>query len=166
MRILFMTYCISILKFVFSDKRFCVSVCADLCSRAVQQCEYRFAVWDGPGVSDTGLWRAVVPGLQCGGLVPLTSLLSTQPFSTGHKHTGPVPELFLTRRSPLHRDDREPIWPSQPLPPLPNYLPVGEREPGAFRPTEYVKNPHTNAHTWFRTSKQSRSRGFEIKLTM
>lgn len=64
---------------------------ADLCSRAVQQREYRFAVRDGPGVSDTGLWRAVVAGLQCGGLVPLASHLPPQPFSTGHRHTGPVP---------------------------------------------------------------------------
>lgn len=64
---------------------------SDLCSRAMQQREHRFAVRDGPGVSDTGLRRAVVPGLQCGGLVPLTPLLPPQPFRTGHKHTGPVP---------------------------------------------------------------------------
>ena len=68
-----------------------VWLCSDPCGRAVQQCEYRFAVWDGPGVSDAGLWRAVVPGLQCCGLVPLTPLIPPQPFSTGHKHTGPVP---------------------------------------------------------------------------
>lgn len=66
-------------------------VCADLCSRAMQQREHRTAVWDGSGVSDSGLWRAVGFGLQCGGLVPLTSLLSPQPFSTWHQHAGPVP---------------------------------------------------------------------------
>lgn len=29
--------------------------CADLCSRAMQQCKHRYAVRDGPGVSDSGL---------------------------------------------------------------------------------------------------------------
>lgn len=48
---LFTTY--SVVKFVFSDSRSCV--CADLCGGAMQQCEHRFAVRDGPSVSDTGL---------------------------------------------------------------------------------------------------------------
>lgn len=113
---------------------------ADLCGWAMQQREYRSAVWDGPSFSNSGLWCALLPGLQCGGLVPLASLLPPQPFCTGHKHTGPVPgtvsrlersswslpmwdcdhsllfliilELFLSWRSPVHRDDSESVRPS------------------------------------------------------
>lgn len=57
----------------------------------MQQREHGVAVRDGPGVSDSGRWRAVVSGLQCGGLVPLTPHLPSKPFSPGHKHPGPVP---------------------------------------------------------------------------
>lgn len=48
-------------------------------------------MWDGSRVPDTGLWCVIIPGFQCCGLVPFTSLLSPKPFNTGHKHTRPVP---------------------------------------------------------------------------
>lgn len=67
------------------------NLCADQCSRTMQQCEHRVAVRDGPGVSDSGLRCAVISGPQCGRLVPLTSHLPSKSFSTGHKHTRPVP---------------------------------------------------------------------------
>lgn len=67
------------------------NLCADQCGRTMQQCEHRVAVRDGPGVSDSGLRRAVISGPQCGRLVPLTSHLPSKPFSPGHKHARPVP---------------------------------------------------------------------------
>lgn len=63
---------------------------ADLRGRTVQQREHRHAVWDGPGLPDSGLRRALLPGLQRGGLVPLAPLLPPQPVRTRHQHTGPV----------------------------------------------------------------------------
>lgn len=140
------------------------NLCADQCSRTMQQCEHRIAVWDGPGVSDSGLRCAVLSGPQCGRLVPLTSHLPPKPFSTGHKHPRPVPgkrttarsgqqldimggssivlyfyffpELFFTWWGPLYWDDSQPIWPSKPFPALPDNLFVGERESRIFRLTE------------------------------
>lgn len=138
------------------------NLCADQCSRTMQQCEHRIAVRDGPSVSDSGLRCTVISGPQCGRLVPLTSHLPSKPFSTGHKHARPVPgkrttarsgqqsdmsvssdvfnfifsALFLTRWGPLYRDDCQPIWPSKPFPALPDNLFVGERESRTFRFTE------------------------------
>lgn len=49
------------------------------------------------------------------------------------------PELFLTWGGSFHRDDSEPIWPSQSVPSLPNHLFVGKRKPRLVKPPEYVK---------------------------
>lgn len=125
----------------------------------MQQREHGVAVRDGPGVSDSGLRRAVISGLQCGGLVPLTPHLPSKPFGPGHKHPGPVPgkrdtagrspracrrilivfispELLLTRRCPLHWDDSQPVRPSEPFSALSDNLFVGESEPGTFKLAE------------------------------
>lgn len=104
----------------------------DLRGGAVQQREYGAPVRDGPSVSDAGLRRALLSGLQRGGLVPLPPVLPPKPVGARHQHAGPVPgdvkqklarstfstslliyplflELFLTRRCAVYRDDREPI---------------------------------------------------------
>lgn len=73
-------------------------LCADQCSRTMQQCEHRIAVRDGPSVSDPGLRCAVISGPQCGRLVPLTSHLPSKPFSKGHKHARPVSGKRTTAR--------------------------------------------------------------------
>lgn len=80
------------------------NLCADQCSRTMQQCEHRIAVWDGPSVSDSGLRCAVISGPQCGRLVPLTSHLPSKPFSTGHKHARPVPGKRTAARSGQQSD--------------------------------------------------------------
>nr|XP_061834197.1 histone H2A deubiquitinase MYSM1-like isoform X2 [Nerophis lumbriciformis] len=114
----------------------------DLCSGALQQRQHGAPVRYGPAVSDAGLRRALLPGLQRGGLVPLPPVLPAQPVRARHRHSGPVPELFLSWRRPLHWDDREPVRPGQPFPAFPNNLLVGEGEPGAVRNAKYEKLPY------------------------
>ncbi|XP_061635983.1 histone H2A deubiquitinase MYSM1 isoform X3 [Phyllopteryx taeniolatus] len=111
----------------------CVFMCVfvDQCSGAVQQREHGAPVRDGPSVSDAGLRRALLSGLQRGGLVPLPPILPPKPVCAGHQHAGPVPELFLPRRRSLHRDDSEPVRPDQSLAAFPNHLLVGQGEPRA-----------------------------------
>lgn len=93
-----------------------VCVCTDLCGGAMQQREHRFAVRDGPCVSDPGLRPAVIPGLQCGGLVPLTSLLPPQPVSTRHKHAGPVPGKMTGPKKSLWSQHTLSMWSDAPCP--------------------------------------------------
>lgn len=57
-----------------------------------------------------------------------------------------APELLLTRRRPLHWDDRQPVRPSEPFSALSDNLFVGESEPGSLELAEYVWHQrHPNA---------------------